>query len=156
MKNFLFNHVLHTLLCLCMFFSGATLESVAQSDNNKNDLISVTLKVKSSDGIPYRGAKIWDATLFPIIDTNFRTDKNGEITLKVIPHATLIVGEYLLWDESTNDMKPIDEIFGSQGKDYYTQVEIKGRSSIDVIVNEFMMEQIEIRRASIKRKTENC
>ena len=75
MKNFLFNHVLHTLLCFCMFVSGATFESVAQSDHNNKDLISVTLKVKSENGIPYSNAKIWEATTFPIIDTNYRTIK---------------------------------------------------------------------------------
>ena len=42
----LFNHVLHTLLCLCMFVSSATLESVAQSNHNKKDtIITVTAKI---------------------------------------------------------------------------------------------------------------
>ncbi len=144
MKNFLFNHVLHTLLCLCMFVSGATLESVAQSDHNNKDLISVTLKVKSENGIPYSNAKIWEATTFPFIDTNYRTDRNGEVTLKVHPQATLIVGQYFLWDENTNESIPIDDMFGSLGNYYYTKVNIKGRSSIDVVVKEVMAEQTDI------------
>ena len=139
MKNFLFNHVLHTLLCFCMFVSGAAIKSVAQNDNNKKDLISVTLRVKSENG-PYHNAKIWDATALPVIDTNYRTNSYGEVTLKVHPQATLIVGAYMIWDENANENVPIDEYFGTQCSDYYTEVKINGRTSIDVVVKEVMTE----------------
>ena len=75
----------------------------AQSKKDKGNLISVTLRVKTEDGIKHSGAKIWDATTLPVVDTNYRTDKNGDVTLKVHPQSTLIVGEYMIWDEKTNE-----------------------------------------------------
>ena len=149
MKNsFTYRHILQTLLCFCLFIGSANMEISAQDKKDKKDkssLISVTLRVKSADGILYGNAKVWDATTLPVVDTNYRTDKkSGEVTLKVHPQSTLIVGEYMIWDEKTNENVPIDEYFGSQGSDYYTKIKVNGRTSIDVTIAQVMTEKADV------------
>lgn len=142
-KGFTYTHFLHTLLCLCLLIGGAAVEGKAQKKKDKVSLISVTLKVKTPDGIKYSGAKIWDATTRPVVDTNYRTDKNGEVTLKVLPQATLMVGEYMIWDENTNEFVPIDD-FPGLNDGYYTEVKVNGRTSIDVVVENTMTENADV------------
>jgi hypothetical protein len=115
---------------------GTVGQSFAQDKKDKSSLISVTLKVKTADGIQYSNAKIWDATSRPIIDTQHRTNKNGEVTLKVLPSATLYIGEYMIWESATNEYIPIEDVFPDDGKDYYTIVEVNGRRDISVVVKQ--------------------
>ena len=144
-KSFIYTPFLHTLLCLCLLIGSSAVEGKAQSKKDKSNFISVTLRVKTEDGIKYGSAKVWDATTLPVIDTNYRTDKKtGEVTLKVHPQSTLIVGEYMIWDEKTNENVPIDEYFGSQGSDFYTKVKVNGRTLIDVTVAQVMTEKADV------------
>ena len=143
-KAFTYTHFLHTLLCLCLLIGGSAVEGKAQSKKDKGSLISVTLKVKTADGFVYRGAKIWDATTRPVIDTEYRTNKNGEVTLKVHPQSTLIVGEYMIRDVNTNEDVVIDVYFGNMAKEYYTEVKVNGRTSIDVQVVQSMTEKADV------------
>ena len=142
-KSFTYTHFLHTLLCLCLLIGGVAVEGKAQKKKDKVSLISVTLKVKTPDGIKYSGAKIWDATTRPVIDTNERTDKNGEVTLKVLPQTILMVGEYMIWDENTREFVPIDD-FPDLNDGYYTEVKVNGRTSIDVVVKNTMTENADV------------
>ena len=128
------------------------MESRAQEQTKGDELMEVALNVCTADGLPYVNAKIWEATSLPVIDTNFRTDQNGKVTFKVRPQSTLIVGEYMLWDEKTGENIPIDEYFGSQGSEYYTKLEVKGRSIIDVAVTQAMMGMTTIKPASPKKE----
>lgn len=118
----------------------------AQS-RKKSDLITVTLKVKTSDGIIYGNAKVWDATTMPVVYTHNRTDKKtGEVTLKVHPQSVLIVGEYMVWDEKTNTYIPISDadFFGEEGKKFYTTVKVEGRTSINVTVEQTMLDNADV------------
>ena len=143
-KFFTYSNILQTLLCCCLMVLGTVGQSFAQDKKDKSSLISVTLKVKTADGIQYSNAKIWDATSRPIIDTQHRTNKNGEVTLKVLPSATLYIGEYMIWESATNEYIPIEDVFPDDGKDYYTIVEVNGRRDISVVVKQVMTEKADV------------
>ncbi len=140
------------------FLMGVAPDVVAQS-RKKGDFITVTLKVKTADGIIYGNAKVWDATAMPVVDTHYRTDKKtGEVTLKVHPQSVLIIGEYMIWDEKSNTYIPIGDadFFGDDGKNYYTVVKVEGRTSINVMVEQSMLDNADVtaETATVKVKGE--
>ncbi len=144
MRKLTETRVWQILLCCGLLLSGASLETRAQEKATTDKCIEVTLRVKTADGIPYSNAKIWDAMMTPVVDTNFRTDKNGEVTLKVHPQSTLLVGVYQIFDEKTCEDIPIEDFFGSMGSDYYTKVKVNGRSLIEVTVSQVMADYIDV------------
>ena len=143
-KFFTYPNIWQTLLCCCFLILGTVSKGFAQDKKEKSNLITVTLKVKTADGIQYSNAKIWDATTRPIIDTQHRTNKNGEVTLKVLPSSTLYVGEYMIWESATNEYIPIEDVFLDEGKDYYTIVDVNGRREISVVVKQVMTEKADV------------
>lgn len=140
-KGFTYNHVFRAILLLCMLLNGGITMGFAQNAEK----ITVTLKVRTGsgsfeDGVIYSNAKVWDATLATTPEEvqflkDYRTDKNGEVKIKVIPDAILIVGEYLI------DGIAIDEI-QEDGKNYFQKIEVKGRSVINVLIKETMTEKV--------------
>lgn len=153
MKKLNENRVLQLLICCCMLLCGASLETRAQEKSAADERVEVTLRVCTADGIPYSNAKIWDATTSPVVDMMYRTDRNGEVTVKVHPQSTLIVGEYMIESDMTIEPTSIDEYFGPQGGDYYTKVNVNGRTSIGVTVQQMMMEMTDIYSVTFKKET---